>query len=351
MKVLYACNFNLKRFSGKDRATRQKLHALRSLVGTLHVVSSGRFRILDLLLIDIRCIYYMLVSKPDVFVSRGQIGLLSVALCKIIGCKSFREVHADQVGEVKYLNKNVLSKLILRVVAIYAAFVDRVADVRIFNHPSIMSWYDNTHGCGVLDFYCYNGFESIKVAGYDKINVIEKYGLDANIDYFVFTGTASKWHGVDYLVDVQRELNKLCSRVKIICAGGAVSSEIDPEAIILNISPLDDAGCDEIISIAKACLLPVRNNRVSPGSPLKLYDYIKHEKFILAQEKMLGYSDEVQRYGKGQCVDFRDAKATAKVMVDLETDSPILINICEFSWDSRMRVWLQAFDKAVRDAS
>jgi hypothetical protein len=159
------------------------------------------------------------------------------------------------------------------------------------------------------------------------------------------------WHGVDYLVKLQKEIDELGCKIKIICAGGQVDDEIDPSNYLINISPLDDTGCDEIIDIAKACLLPVRNNRVSPGSPLKLYDYIKNHKFIIAQAEMLGYSDEVEKYGKGICVDFENSTETAAILAKLNCHIPILTAPEEFSWNARMNKWFNAFVRVCSDES
>lgn len=345
MKVLYACNFNLSGYSGKDRATRQKLIALGLLVDELKVVSGGGWKFFDLFLIEFKCIYYLFFLRPDVFVSRGYIGLMSVLLCKLLNCKTFREIHADQIGEIKILNKNYFEKFILYVLGFYSVLIDRISNVRIFNHPQLKSWYDNKYFCGEHDFYCYNGFEfkEIKVPARDDI--LNKHNLDYYNRYLVFIGTASRWHGVEYLVEIQRELNKINSDLKIICAGGKVSLDIDPERYLVNLTPLNDEGCDELISIASACLLPVKNNRVSPGSPLKLYDYIKHGGFVVTQDNMQGYSDEVLKYGRGVCVDFLDAKYTADFLNRLEFDLPIITPIFDFSWNARMLSWIDVFKK------
>src|SRR5690606_39279334 len=39
--------------------------------------------------------------------------------------------------------------------------------------------------------------------------------------------------------------------------------------------------CCDLIKASDLCLLPVKNNRASPGSPLKLYDYISNGRFVL----------------------------------------------------------------------
>lgn len=347
MKILYAGNFDLSDYAGRNRATRQKLQALGGLGHDLKFFSVSRKpRVLGLLATELKCFYYILINRPDVFVSRGNIGLLAMLLCKALKCKTFREIHADRLEEIKILDANIVIKSILNIIARYTLFIDHLADVRIFNHPQLMSWYDKKYGCGTLDFYCYNGFEPETEKKLSKQTILAKYNLSPKYKYLIFTGSASQWHGVEYLVNLQIELNKINSEFKIICAGGLVGADIDPDNVLINISPLDDKSSDELISIATACLLPVNNSRVSPGSPLKLYDYIKNGSFVITQKNVLGYSDEVIKYGRGICVDFLNAKETAQLIGDINYDKPISESISNYSWKARMSNWIHVFEKA-----
>ncbi|MDY7219437.1 hypothetical protein TOI97_07635 [Denitrificimonas sp. JX-1] len=352
MKILYAGNFDLSGYTGKNRATRQKLQALTALVDELKFFSVNcKPRLFGLLVTELKCFAYILRQRPDIFISRGNIGLLSVCLCKLLKCKTFREIHADRIEEINLLNKSEIFKSVLKLIALYTLMIDRLADARIFNHPLLKDWYDATYGCGPLDFYCYNGFAQTKMQALDKKDILAKYkkshGLSDNYRYLIFTGSASQWHGVEYLVALQGQLNQNNSDLKIICAGGRVGPEIDPQRLLINISPLDDQGSDELISIASACLLPVNNRRVSPGSPLKLYDYIKHGGFVITQEQVLGYCDEVQKYGRGVCVNFLDAAATAQRLMDLDFTATIATPIAHYSWQARMNTWLDVFKKVI----
>jgi hypothetical protein len=346
MKVLYACTFNLNRYSGKERATRQKLTVLTGLVEKLYIISADKFRLANLLWIDITCINTILRHRPDIFISRGHAGLLPVLLCRFIRCQTVREMHADQISEANLLDKNIFLKKIAKLMGFYTVIIDRAADVRVFNNPKLMRWYDEKYSCGDYDFYCYNGYQNKNQTVIAKKELIfSKYGLTRDLEYLVFTGSASKWHGIPYLVNLQKKINELGYYIRIICAGSRVKDETDPDNVLIKIYPLDDKECDELIGIAKACLLPVSDTRVSPGSPLKLYDYIKCQKFIITQKETLGYSDEVEKYGKGICVDFRNSAETAAVVHHLDTCIPVLTPIEEFSWNARMDKWVNIFER------
>jgi glycosyltransferase involved in cell wall biosynthesis len=347
MRILYACNFNLNKFSGKERATRQKLDALSLQVVSLRVISAGDTmfrRLFSIPINEFKCIKYLLLERPDVLVTRGFIGFIPQWVASKRKILTVREIHSDQVGEVAVLKKNILTKSIVYLFARYSAAIDRNADLRIFNHPTLKSWYSKIYGLGDFDIFCYNGFDPKSKVNISKRGARNKYGLKNDIIYLVFTGSASSWHGVDYLVDLQKEINVLTADIQIICAGGKIDDTLDPDKLLINISPLNDEGCSELLTAGDACLLPVKVNRVSPGSPLKLYDYIAHKKYIITQKDMMGYSDEVDKYGFGIAVDFESAKLTAQIILNINwaelSSSGFQIN--KFSWEARMSEWLDA---------
>lgn len=78
---------------------------------------------------------------------------------------------------------------------------------------------------------------------------------------------------------------------------------------------------------------------------MKLYDYIKNGSFIITQKNVLGYSDEVNKYGRGICVDFLNAKATALLIGKINYNMPISEPISNYSWKTRMLNWINVFEK------
>lgn len=130
--------------------------------------------------------------------------------------------------------------------------------------------------------------------------------------------------------------------IQIVCGGGKVSQNFDPDSILINITPLDDKGCSDLVKASDACILPARQSRVSPGSPLKLYDYILHEKFIISQSNILGYSDEVESYSFGMTVDLEKPKITALELSEISIVEKKL-EIDNFSWNTRMKYWIESF--------
>lgn len=345
IRYFYACDFDLTKPSGKERATRQKLAALGSIV-QLTYVAMPRIKALSFFYVDFFCCYKLVTKKYDVYISRGNFGLFSVLVARARGITTYREVHADQLGETKLLNKPRWSRALLYLYALYSRVVDKLAHGRIFNHPDLMGWFHRQFGEDSSDFYCFNGFEE-RIESHNRVDILKKYGLNEGKKYLVFVGSASKWHGIELLLRLQVELRALDESYLIICGGGDIAAHSVRESGVVNISPLDDLGCDELISISYACLLPVESNRVSPGSPLKLYDYIAHRKFVFTQNLVRGYSDEVQKYGFGMPIDLKDSKASAEAIHDVRFSRyTVSEEWLDFSWLARMRKWVKKIEES-----
>ena len=125
---------------------------------------------------------------------------------------------------------------------------------------------------------------------------------------------------------------------------------MDADEVLKNITPLDDRESANLIKVADACLLPVKNNRVSPGSPLKLYDYIVNDAWVIAQENTNGYSDEVDTYGIGIVTDFTNPqKARNDILNFLTTlsDSPKYPSV-DLSWNIRMSEWITIIENFIK---
>lgn len=349
MNILYLCNFDIQGYAGKNRATGQKLSALKKQVDNLTIVSAKfkNLKFLELFLLEIKAIYLIFNSKPDVIISRGFVGYFVQKIAKYKNIKTVREIHADILSEIDQTSKHWIAKKLIYPLALYAQKVDNQADIRIFNHPDLKKWYKDKIQNFKNDIYVYNGFDYKVKSKLTNKQAREKFNFTKDKKYLVFTGSASYWHGVDYLVYLQKELNKLESTIQIVCGGGKVSKDFDPEEILINITPLDDKGCADLVQASDACVLPVRQSRVSPGSPLKLYDYILHKKFIITQENLNGYSDEVRLYEYGLCVDFTQPQLAAlKIYEKLKSaDKKIDVDISKFSWDNRIKQWLKGISK------
>lgn len=353
MHIVYFCDFDLSDTTGgKYRATKQKIQALErksNRFKAFYLTKPGHFyKVLFGVLLDIQCAYYLLRHRPDALIARGGSNYLSLFVCKLLGIKTAREVHGVFSNELGLLpHKGFKLKLIILITRFYSK-LNTWADIRIFNHPFVYEHYKKQGRTKQFDIVCYNGYSAEAVVPKNKEEARKKHGLDLTRKYLAFTGSVSAWHGAEYLTALQQEFNKNGDEITIVVGGGSMA-EYDPQGLCINISPLDEVGCSEIITASDACLLPVKNNRISPGSPLKLYDYIAHKKYIFAQD-IAGYSDEVEKYDVGCAVDFADAAATRLAVVkffnenqqtdDMYEDKPV-------TWDDRVVCWIDAIKKSM----
>lgn len=348
LKVIFLCDFDLSRGSGKDRATRQKLKALKEKVEVLDVVSSSfrnpLARFLSILFLDLKAALKLLKLRPHWLISRGHTGLLSQFIAKKLGVLTIREVHSNAIEEVDLIDCSRARYLALRVLALLSNKIDLSADIRIFNHPDLLGWYKNKDLAGDRDFFVYNGFDPDAKSEMSKSEARKSFKIDHDAKIIVFVGAATKWHGVEYLVELQEELNKNGDGIQIFVGGGDMS-KYDPEGRCVNLSPLDQDDCANLIRAADFCALPVKSNRISPGSPLKLYDYIANERFVLAQSNINGYSDEILKYGIGCPVDFTSpASARSEVLKAFKAQRPSDYPECPVTWSDRIEEWLSGID-------
>lgn len=357
MKIIYACGFSLKSGEGKGRATAQKIMALGDLVERLDVLSiPSEKKLLKLMLLpflEIFIVIKIVLIRPNVLISRGFSGCIAQYIAGKIGILTVREVHADILGELKLIPHRGVDLYIIGILSKLANYADRKSDIRIFNHPTLMSWYEKNYKLGSFDGCVYNGFNPDSKSALSKSSARKLFGFKENAKILAFTGAASEWHGVQYLVNLQKEFIRNNDNIIIVCGGGKIRQELDVDSILLNITPLDDVGCANLIRSCDICLLPVKPNRVSPGSPLKLYDYILNERWVAAQSNVLGYSDEVVNHGAGICVDFQNSISTRKDIVEFLAvkGSESNPNFVDLSWRFRMNEWLVIIKRAIEGKS
>jgi glycosyltransferase involved in cell wall biosynthesis len=350
MRVVFICDFPLSGSSGRSRATRQKLLSLSKKVESLRVVApraSILARFVFYFFSDFIFAYHLVTHRPDVVISRGFTAPILVRLLKRFEILSVREVHSSGVQEAEIIDARQTVRIVRQIIETQAFYLDRNADLRIFNHPKLLGWYEEMGLLGDHDFVTYNGFSWDAHSKLSHDEARRKFDFKEGDLYICFVGSASRWHGLDYLFALQKELSRFNPRLHVVIGGGRVASEVQTDIGIINFPGLDDRECADLIVAADACLLSVKDIRVSPGSPLKLYDYILHRKFIFAQ-CIIGYCDEVEAYGYGMCVDFASPSECAQQVLSCLKSMPKLHegSLEPFSWDARMQTWLVGIQRA-----
>ena len=355
--LYYFINFSLSGFSGKSRATRQKIKSL-NLVSSVTVVNcyscNPLIRIVSLLANEVFLLFLLVFNKKAVVISRGLVGVLLIPFLSLglFKTRYIRESHSLPLDEYPlYQNQS----LPLYLGCFLIQLLDSLSHSLIVNHPFLLDKFRNDDPSKNI-LLSYNGFSrSDNTVGNlydiytDSIDSISK-----NSFVLAYSGSVNPWNGAQILVSLQRAFYDLKLNVQIIVVGGFLDkcsflSAYDDYSSVssspLLISPADSRLCDRVISMSDACILTVADNRFSPGNPLKLYDYIKLRKFVFTPD-VVGYSDEVAEYGFGKAIDFSDVNTASTVIFEeLQqlsssglTDNSLCVS--KFSWESRMSRWI-----------
>ena len=328
MRIDYVVTVNIKGNSGKEKATREKYLELTKISDCkFYSLKEKRkntiLSLIDMIVLELK---YLLEttfskSKPEIIFTRSSICFGTYLISKLFRIKLIREVHADFKDESKTLFKNKFKYQLALLFHSYLMGFYRNASGLIFNNKLLEKHYNLvysintnntttiTNGCNTKEFYPIN-----------TIQAINAEGLDENYKYFIFVGSISKWHGIEYILDLFNELLKIRNDVKLLIAGGTNNSytikikEKYSSENILFFENINIEKANRLINCADLCFLPVKNIRISPGSPLKLYDYISCGKPILTQSDTIGYSDIVEKYQLGMSCDLTNPIESAEII-------------------------------------
>jgi hypothetical protein len=139
-------------------------------------------------------------------------------------------VHAIPSQEAAFINGKRVKKGLVRLSAIVDMFVTRASDTRIFIHPDLQRYFEKRGWQNRSDFVCYNGGAPEEALTLSKEQARADLGLSKVKFILVFVGSASAWHGIEFLVSLSREFRKCRDDIVIVCGGGDVSAW-DPETV------------------------------------------------------------------------------------------------------------------------
>ncbi len=366
MKIVYVVDFSVEGSSGKHKATREKAAALKNLLGDANVyfyypTSSKKklTRMLGLFSLDYK-MFITLLSKPAdyFFISRVLLLPLTRLLLFVKGVKVFSEFHADFKEEIPLLNKSKSQQAILHILAFFFNLNFKISHGIIFNHPYLKNKFDPI--LKKPSIYSYNGANYKELSPGDLKENRQLLSLPQDAIIFLFLGSVSQWHGVDYLIDIFNS-EQLMNRkdVYLYIVGGKKNAYVNslierstnPNVLFKDPVPTNIA--QQYINSSDYCMLPVKHNRTSPGSPLKLYDYISCGKPVITQKDTAGYSDEVLKYNLGFITDFTDVNVAIGDILDiiaLNNSSSFLENNVDVarnkvSWLERMKDWMKFIEE------
>jgi len=334
LNIDYVISFSIKGDSGKNKATREKSKLLSLKANSFKIYKLDDLEILPmhnkvfkLAVLFIFEFYYLFKTifnnrKPDLIFTRSFFGFGTYLISIIYNSKLIREKHGDFYEEALILfKKNIVTKFIFRLIQKYKLFFLKRANGVIFNNPELENSYNDKYNLNkhVKTTSVYNGANTEEFEIIDADKAKNMLNLSNNTDYFLFIGSMSKWHGVDLLLDTYNQYKKnYIDNTKLLMVGGKdntyyhyLKDKYESKNIIFTGKvPLEKAKL--YINASLIGFLPVNNNRTSPGSPLKLYDYIACGKPIITQVDTIGYSNIILKYNLGITCDFRNSKSASK---------------------------------------
>jgi glycosyltransferase involved in cell wall biosynthesis len=358
-RVLYVVEFSIRGNHGKNKATTEKEAAFTQLFGdSFCLLSMGRGHSLIAYSVFFSKLLWRLVSfRPKTVYYRGAASFACIVFCRFFGVKLIVECHASFVDEAKVLGLRGVRRWVMMILELCLRTSLRLNDGVIFNNPRLMRHYARLVPSIVRNnLVSHNGTDTSFFVPGDKSAARGLIGLPENAVVLIFVGSQSVWHGTGNLIRLSEEFGRLGCDVVVLIAGGSDScSTCGIERRSNNLFVMGYVSKSiamTAIHASDACLLPVNDCRVSPGSPLKLFDYASCGRTIITQRETEGYSDIVARYRIGHCLDFNDPRECARVILELINGGGLVVDqkyirrVAEdnFDWKGVISNWVRFVD-------
>ncbi len=379
IRLMYIAGFNLDKHSGRNKATLEKVNALKNLVRQqythlypggvklLHPGSSSVLLVsyLKAFFFDIYLLVRLFfIHRKSIVIQRTTFLPLTNFYLKIRGVKIIYELHTDLNDEIKFYNKGWLEKTLLRAYAIFEKVNICLSSALIYNHPVLMEKISAEMHCARKKMvkgkaiYSYNGADTDLFFPMGKYVCQNELNLKADLRYYLFIGSLSKWRGVDLLIDVFNRYMEADDVLLIVGNadhdyGKQLKKIADKNANIRFYNEVPPAEVVKWINASDVCLVPVKPVLKSPGNPLKLYDYVACGKPIVGQENVIGCADEVINFGLGVVTDFYDAERAAEDLKKFYENHDATAYLHNnrtmakeyLNWEKRMSEWLKLASK------
>jgi glycosyltransferase involved in cell wall biosynthesis len=364
LNIDYLVDINLRGSSGKEKGSGEKALRLKEKGGTVRVFSikSTKARSVSkfasMFWLEFK---YLLKGvfekyKPDVIFTRSTLAFGTWATGKIYNIPVIREVHSDFWDEINILYQGKRFYLTLfYLIHKYNLFFLKRSNGIIFNNTRLQQHFIDKYNIPAERTTTIpNGCDTKRFYPIDKAAARQQLSLDYNTTYLLFIGSVSRWHGVEYILKAQQLINQKRKDVALLVVGGHDLSEAEElkEKYENEHTPFIGKVAYEkallYINAADVCLIPVNDIRVSPGSPIKLYDAVSCGKPVITQSNTPGYSDITQKYKIGIACDFLDSKNAAAVILDFFTQVDLdyysshnrNVALNHLDWDIRIGQWL-----------
>lgn len=325
MKVTYVLNYQPSQTSGKELAAFEKITAMKEVFTDVRVVypkgENGFSLLLSFAANEFQLLRLLRRNPSDFLICRGVGGIFaSLFFPNLV----VREIHADLDEELRILNKTSIKYFMLRRLN---KFLQMRCVAHIYNNPLL------------VEFFKAKGFLGHSYVAYNGVNASEakKRAYESNYhapckNYVVFTGSCSVWHDMQMVEELAKKLR--AHGIETIVAGGRFTS---PNTI--NISPCSNSNCLSLVKNSLGALIFINNVRVSPGNALKTYEYMALGRPVLANEALMGYSDELADYDGALLLDPAISNSSKIARFLLENADSQFFRARPYSWVHRMEGW------------
>lgn len=336
-KFTYLTDISLQGFSGKEKATREKKNALQKVCESYEGANS-RFssskNLVAKIFYDIQLSGFVFRNrkKIKVVIHRLTFGLVTLRLLKILNIINIEDLHADQAEENKILRKGI-KRYFYQLLIITLKILKPKPDGYILNHPYLIEVIPKNKPFLVS----YNGYPKEMIL-LNSINSIKQKKIKNEKIQILFVGSGAIWHGLEELKETWNKISLSNFELHIV---GEIK-KIDSRNIIYH-GVKYTKQLEKLMLQTDAFILPYNDVRISPGSPLKLYEYLTYRKPILTFD-CPGYSDEASKYGTcfhGNLFDKYELEKTLKQLENnlLIDQSDKVKDLSGMSWENRVKKW------------
>lgn len=348
-QLVYLVGFSSDEISGRGEGTRKKKESLGNLLGE-------RFTFIDVRLkIPGRLFNYILKSivlsggilKKIKKIRSKETTLLVrdfplIALFKkIFGISYCAEIHAATWEETG--KRGVQESILKWAMKMYYSNAEKV----IFNNSILENYYKEEFGSN-RSFVSYNAGSIGTPPKFVSRSMQEAVRI-------VYAGSIHPWHGLSRAVGHLIGLLDANVNVEVIIVSGTATpfadvtiSKLGGYSGVKIIRSGNKSVIMDAIATADYCFLPVLLERVSPGSPIKLFDYIFQGKNVITYENLPGYSDVCESVGMGVFIPYEPKEDSPKLTLtksDRIKEGAVIRRAAKLhTWESRMKQWLVFLD-------
>ena len=370
LNIDYVISINLDGNSGKEKASREKAFFLKKKgknvkIYSLHNKKNAILacKLISMFFLEIRYLFLKLINrnKPDIIFTRSFFEFGTYIVGKTFNIPVIRELHADFQNEAKILFKNnPLMLFFSKIYGKYELFFIKKSNGLIFNNERLEKYAHKMYGLqNIHTIAISNGCNTEQFYHIEKKYAREMLNLSKDQKYLLFIGSISKWHGVEFLLKMQEKIHNQNSEINLLLVGGANPDYLNylkknfQSKGVLYTGSVEYEKALLYINAADICLVSVNDIRISPGSPIKLFDYISCGCPVIVQEKTEGYSDIVEKYNIGATTNFSDSeKASYDVQQFLgEANFTYYLNnnrkvaLESLNWNNIITQWLKFSEK------